>query len=430
MNEDFLQYVWKYQRFTSHDLTCPDGQNIEVIKTGFHNFNAGPDFLDARLRIGDTMWAGNVEVHINSSDWYKHNHDKDPAYENVILHVVFTNDKPVVNKSGQEIPVLVLKDLLDYQIFRYYKSWVKKASFIPCEELVLNVPDIVKTAAVQSEAINRLEIKSERCLDLLNQTNGDIEETFYRILCRSLGLSVNAMPFENLAQLTPFSLVRKNRSSILEIESLLLGQAGLLDDDTETSDYLSKLKSEYAHQKVKYQLEAMPKTAWKYSRLRPPNFPAVRIAQLARIYLNNVALTQKIIDQKSIRGIEEIFGVSLNTPFWKAHYTLKTHSEPVVKSLGKNTIHLLIVNAIVPFLFALASYNKDQSFRERAIDFLEELPSEKNAVISKFAKLGFISRSALDSQGLIGLKKNRCEQLKCLNCKVGIQILKQNGTDH
>ena len=248
MNEDFLQYVWKYQRFTSHDLTCTDGQNIEVLKTGIHNFNAGPDFLDSRLRIGDTVWAGNVEVHINSSDWYKHSHDKDPAYENVILHVVFTNDRPVKNKSGQEIPVLVLKDLLDYQTYRYYKSWVKKASFIPCEELVLNVPDIIKTAAVQSEAINRLELKSERCLDLLNQTNGDIEETLYRILCRSLGLSVNAMPFENLAQNTPFSLLRKNRSSILEMESLLLGQAGLLDDETETSEYLDKLKTEYAQE--------------------------------------------------------------------------------------------------------------------------------------------------------------------------------------
>lgn len=430
MNEDFLQYVWKYQRFTSHNLTCRDGQNLEVIKTGTHNFNAGPDFLDARLRIGDTVWAGNVEIHINSSDWYKHNHDKDKAYENVILHVVFTNDTPVLDKSGQEIPVLVLKDLLDYQIFRYYKSWVKKASFIPCEELVVNVPDIVKTAAVQSEAINRLEIKSEQCSDLLNQTNGDIEEAFYQILCRSLGLSVNAMPFENLALNTPFSLLRKNKSSVFEMEALLLGQAGLLDDDTEQNAYLDKLKSEYAHQKLKYKLQPMPKTAWKYSRLRPQNFPAVRIAQLAQIYFNNGALAQKIIEQKSIRGIEEIFDVSLKTPFWKTHYTLKTSSEAVIKSLGKSTIDLLIVNAIVPFLFALASYNKDHSFRERAIDFLEELPSEKNAVISKFAKLDLLSRSALDSQGLIGLKKNRCEKLKCLNCKIGIYILKQNGTIH
>lgn len=430
MNEDFLQYVWKFQRFTSQQLTCADGQSLEVIQTGIHNFNAGPDFLNARLRIGDTVWGGNVEVHINASDWYKHKHHQDPAYDNVILHVVFSNDKAVLNPAGQEVPVLALKDLIDYQIFRYYKSWVKKASFIPCEELVGSVPDIVKTAAVQSEAVNRIEEKAGRCIAHLSETRGDIEEVFYRVLCRALGLSVNAMPFETLSRRAPIKMIRKNRESLLDIEALLLGQAGFLDGNNANEAYISQLKAAYAFQQKKYKLEPMPRTAWKLSRMRPQNFPVVRLAQLAHIYFQNRSLAQKIIDAQSVKTLMDLFSVSLDTDFWKSHYTLDNTSDPVVKSLGISSIRLLIVNAVIPFLFGLASYNKDEQFKKRAIRFLEEIPPEKNTVLSKFTKLDFKSQSAFDSQGLLGLKKNRCDRLKCLNCKIGIYILKQNGTVH
>lgn len=426
MNEDFLQYVWKFQRFISHPLTCANGQSIDVIKTGIHNFNAGPDFLNSRVRIDDTVWVGNVEIHINGSDWYRHHHDKDPAYDNVILHVVYTNDKPVLDPGGQPIPVLVLKDLIDYQIYRYYKSWVKKSAFIACEELVGEVPDIIKTDAVQAEAVSRVEIKSERCLELLRHTRGDVEETFYSLLCRAIGLSVNAIPFEQLAQCTPVNLIRKNSGSIEELEALLLGQAGFLDHDTENDPYVSNLKNVYSLQKRKHKLTSMPKLAWKLSRLRPQNFPVVRIAQLARIYFQNIALAQKMIEKNLDLEREECLSVSLNTDFWKRHYTLDKASEPVVKSLGKSTVQVLLINAVVPFLFGLASYNKDADYKERAIQLLEKLAPEKNAVSTKFTKLGFHSDSALDSQGLIGLKKNRCDLLKCLNCKIGIHILKQN----
>ena len=428
MNEDFLHYVWKYQHFTSHDLKTDDGFELQVLKTGLHNQDAGPDFLHAQIRIGDTVWAGNVEIHLNASDWYNHNHHKDRAYDNVILHVVYSADKRVLDKNGQEIPVISLKDLIDYQTYRYYKSWVKKAKFIPCEGLVETVPEIIKISAIQAAAVDRLQSKSEWCHDLLKSTNGDIEETFYRIFCKALGLKVNAMPFEQLAIITPFSLIRKNRDSEEELQALLLGQAGFLDEVENTDEaFILHLKSIYAHQRIKFGLMPMPASAWKLFRLRPQNFPAVRIAQMAQILTSHHALAQQIIELDTLEAYEKVFESSLEKGFWLNHYTLKSKSEPNVKNLGKTTVHLLLINAVVPFLFALASYNKNGSFQEKAVSLLEQLPAEKNQIIKKFGELGFNAKNAFDSQGLIGLKKNNCELLKCLTCKVGIHILKNHG---
>src|SRR5690554_365053 len=423
MNEDFLQYVWKYQHFTSHDLKTDTGLELQVLKPGLQNQDAGPDFLNARVRIGDTVWAGNVEVHINASDWYKHNHHSDRAYDNVILHVVYTSDKSVHDKNGQEIPVISLKNLIDYQTFRYYKSWVKKANFIPCEGMVKSVPEIIKLSTVQAAAVDRLQSKSEWCHDLLRITSGDIEETFYRIFCKALGLKVNAMPFEQLAINTPLSLIRKNRDSEVQLQALLLGQAGFLEKVDDAEDYIAELKAAYAYQKLKFGLTPMPESAWKLFRLRPQNFPAVRIAQMALILLKYPALAQKITECDTLEEYENIFESSLDSGFWLEHYTLKAKSEPVKKNLGKSTVHLLLINAVVPFLFALASYNKNGSFQEKAVRLLEQMPSEKNQIIRNFNSLGFKSNSAFDSQGLIGLKRKYCELLKCLSCKVGIQIL-------
>lgn len=426
MNEDFLHYVWKYQNFTSHQLKTDDGKEISVIKTGLHNHNAGPDFLNAQIKIGETTWAGNIEIHINASDWYKHNHQNDRAYDNVILHVVFTADKPVLDKNGNKIPVLSLQNLIDYQTFRYYKSWVKKATFISCENMVRDIPTIVKTSAVQAAAVNRLEQKSEWCLDVLQMTGGDLEETFYRVFCKALGLKVNAMPFEQLAITTPFSLIRKNRNSREELQALLLGQAGFLAEASLNDEFIVNLKTIYAFQQVKYDLTPMPESAWKLFRLRPQNFPAVRIAQLANILFKHPALAQKVIESDTPQDYEQLFESSLDG-FWLTHYTLKTKSDKSPKRLGKSTVYLLMINAVVPFLFALASYNKNSNFQEKAVRLLEQLPAEKNQIIKKFELLNFYAINSFDSQGLIGLKQNYCELLKCLTCKIGVQILKSYG---
>lgn len=429
MNEDFLHYVWKYQNFTSHNLKTDDGLDIQVVKTGMHNHDAGPDFLNAQIKIGGTTWAGNVEIHINASDWYKHNHQNDRAYDNVILHVVFTADKPVLDQNGNQIPVLSLNNLIDYQTYRYYKSWVKKATFIACENLVYKVPDIIKTSAVHNAAVSRLQQKSEWCLDLLRMTGGNIEETFYRIFCKSLGLKVNSVPFEQLAIATPFSLIRKNRASLEELQALLLGQAGFLSDSNSEEEYILKLKEIYEFQQVKFNLTPMPVNAWKLFRLRPQNFPAVRIAQLSQILYTHPALAQQVVDCQSPQEYEKLFESSL-TGFWLTHYTLNSRSEPVPKKIGKTTLYLLMINAVVPFLFALANYNKNGNFQEKAVGLLEQLPPEKNQIIKKFENLNFKVFNAFDTQGLIGLKKNYCESLKCLTCKIGIQILNNHGQNN
>ena len=249
-------------------------------------------------------------------------------------------------------------------------------------------------------------------------------------LSHDLGLKVNAMPFEQLAIITPFSLIRKNRDSEEELQALLLGQAGFLDEVENDGGFMEELKSTYALQRLKYGLTPMPASAWKLFRLRPQNFPAVRIAQMARILTSHHALAQQIIELTTLDEYEKIFESSLDKGFWLNHYTLKTKSEPIVKNLGRTTVHLLLINGVVPFLFALASYNKNGSFQEKAVSLLEQLPAEKNQIIKKFADLGFKAKNAFDSQGLIGLKKNNCELLKCLTCKVGIQILKNHGQAH
>ncbi len=344
----------------------------------------------------------------------------------MILHVVYTADLEICDKQGTAIPVLELKDLLDYQTYRYYKSWVKKAAFIPCEALAPKVPSIIKVGAVQAASVHRLEQKSEYCRDILNYSGGDLEETFYRILCRSLGMKVNAIPMEQLAIIAPFSLVRKCAKSSDTMEALFLGQAGMLHSaQLKGNVHLARLKDEYAFLQNKFQLKPMPVTAWKLFRLRPQNFPAVRLAQLAAIYAREGALAQKVIDATDLESLKKLFLAPLTTGFWLNHYTLDKDSEPKTKRLGKSAIELLVINAVVPFMFALASYNRDQTYQEKAIKHLEQLPAEKNTIIGNFNYLGFAAESAFDSQGLLGLYKDYCQALKCLNCKVGINILKE-----
>ena len=426
MNEDFLHYLWKFQQFNDRRITTHTGEEVDVLQVGEHNLNAGPDFLNARLRIGDTKWAGNVEIHIKSSDWYAHQHQDDRAYDSVILHVVYTNDKPVLAQNGKEIPTVEIKDLIDYQSFRYYKSWVKKAPFIACETQVAEVPNIVKADSVQSSAVERLEQKSQDCLQLLRETKGDLEEAFFRILCRAMGQKVNALPFEHLAKITPFKILRKLRNSERDCEALLLGQGGFLDE-TYKDPYVIDLQKRYTFLKMKFDISPMPKSSWKLLRLRPSNFPVIRLAQLANLYHKQGAIAQRVSEAKKSDELRSIFSVELDSEFWKTHYSLSTESKSRLKRIGEQRFIIVVINAVVPFLFSLASFNKDSVFQLRAISLLEDLPPESNAITRKFNELGFDIKSSFDSQGLLGLKKNYCDRLKCLNCKTGIHILRTHA---
>ncbi len=399
-----------------------------MIKPGMHNSDAGPDFLDARLSIGGTLWAGNVEVHVRASDWMKHKHHLDKAYDNVILHVVYHADEAIRNGEGQTIPALNLQGLFDYQAWRNYRTWLKQDGFIACEGMIADVPDLVKAAAVEASAISRLQDKSANCLDHLRQSKGNVEEVFYRLLCRSMGLKVNAMPMEQLALSTPLSLLRKCGQDEMDLQALLLGQAGFLsaDEAPRDSDFVSELQERYAFFVRKYQVRPMPSSAWKLFRLRPQNFPQLRLAQLARFYSERKAVVQYLLDASNLDAIRKIFSLKLDHPFWRKHYTLKHESPEKTKALGKNAVDLIIINAVIPFLFALSRYNESEETREKALGLLEELPPENNRIIRGYKELGFSVKSGFDSQGLIHLKKFACDSKKCLTCKVGTHILNRD----
>lgn len=424
MNEDFLHYLWKHRQFDLSDLRTEQNEDLEIIHCGYHNENAGPDFLDARVKINGTLWAGNVEIHISSSDWYKHGHQNDPAYDNVILHVVFNQDRAVEAPEGSVVPALTLKDRIDYQSYRKYKAWVAEGKFIPCDKIVHQVPQLIKTSAVHAAAVERLSSKSEISRDHLLQTKGDMEGAFYRIFLRALGMKVNALPFEQLAKTTPHELIRKVSQREIQLEALLLGQAGFLAAAKSDHSHVKTLQKEFEFLKKKYGLNPMPISAWKLFRLRPQNFPQVRLAQLATFYHRHPSVAKAISEMDNSEDLFEFFSIKIEDGFWLNHYTLDAESTNRKKSFGKDFLKHLVVNAVVPFVFSLADYNRDESYKQRAIGLLEKLPSERNAIIRNFDNLDFKIKSSFDSQGIIELKNSYCERKRCLRCKVGTHLMK------
>lgn len=424
MNEDFLHYLWKHSQYRPGDLKTDQGEDLEIIHPGQHNQNAGPDFLDARVRIAGTLWAGNIEIHITASDWYKHGHQDDPAYDNVVLHVVYNRDKDIEAPKGSIISSLTLKDRIDYHSYRKYKAWLAEGKFIPCDRIVNQVPQLIKISAIHSAAVERLSLKAEISRDHLLQTKGDMEGAFHRIFLRALGMKVNAMPFEQLARIAPFELIRKISSDRNKLEALLLGQAGFLEAANTDHPHIAQLKVAFDFLKKKYQLHPMPVSAWKLFRLRPQNFPQVRIAQLAAFYHKYSSVAAAISKMESTQELFDYFSIQIDEGFWLNHYTLLAESTARKKSFGDDFLKHLVINAVVPYIFSLSDYNRDESYRERAIFLLENLPSERNSIIRNFEKLDFIPESSLDSQGIIQLKNNFCDRKKCLNCKVGIYLMK------
>lgn len=428
MNEDFLHFIWKFQQFDKTDLVTDEGEKLQIIQVGFHNQDAGPDFLNARIKIGNTRWAGNVEIHINSQDWEKHQHQHDPAYANVILHVVYSGSKPVRTSQDRLLPTLSLVNRIDYNSFRKYKAMAATKEKIPCQAHLEQVPSVVKSATVEKAAIERLDQKSQRFVDYLNQSNGDLEQSFYRALARNFGFKVNAVPFEQLAIITPVKIVRNLWHSPFHLEALLLGQAGFLQEVTPADDYEERLITEYRHLAIKFKLTPMPVSAWKFMRLRPQNFPVLRIVQFAHFYHHNGALVQKILEDADLETFFSDFEISITEGYWFHHYRLQDSSGSCVKSLGKTSVKTILINTIVPFLFAMGHYYGSNTYTDKAVELFEKIEPEDNRYIRKFTGLGFKNTNALQSQGLLQLYNFYCTSKKCLNCGVGAHILKHHAT--
>lgn len=403
------------------DLFTTAGEPIDVIQTGELNEHAGPDFFNARIRIGDTLWAGNVEVHVRSSDWYRHDHQGDNAYSNIILHIVYNADSMVHDRNGKEIPVLELTGRFDPGLWEKYEELMRSRQWIPCLKSLPDVDIIIVNNWLGRMAVERLEKRAKLILSSLQRSNFNWEETFYRYLTKSFGFGINTVPFELLAKSLPLTLIERYRENAIQEEALLFGQAGLLEKQYE-DDYPAHLRKEYLHLKNKYLLAPMEGHLWKFLRLRPVNFPTIRIAQLAALFRKSPRLFANILECKYLHEVEDIFKVN-TSPYWSDHYVFDKHAPVRKKRLGKTSVQLVIINTVVPFLFAYGKERGDQDRCERALRFLEDIPAEANAIISRWNQAGITPFSAMDSQALLELRNSYCIPKRCLQCAIGKYLM-------
>ncbi len=425
MREDFLYYIWQYKYFALNSLKTVQGDDLILMNTGFRHANSGPDFSDALVRIGETVWAGNIEIHVKSSDWKLHKHDDDAAYNSVVLHVVYEYDMPILRKDGTEIPCFELKNRISPQVLAQYSTLFLNENAIPCANLIQNVSRMVVNSWIERLLIERLEQKTAQFENLEALKANNIEEAFYQAIARSFGVNVNVEPFEQLAKSLPITVLAKNKSNIFALEALVFGQAGLLHDNF-TDEYPQKLYKEYQYLQHKYSLTPINAVSWKFLRMRPANFPTIRLAQFAQLIFQSSHLFSKITEAKNVADLHKLFEVKISD-YWKTHFTFDNETEKSTrKTLGKTTVDLIIINTIVPFLFLYGTMRNDEQLRVKAFDWLEELAPEKNSIIEAWEKLGFAPENAAQSQGLLQLQKHYCNQKKCLECGIGNAILKKN----
>jgi hypothetical protein len=422
MTEDFLHYIWQFKRFNVKDLYTTDNENLQIIRSGERNTDAGPDFCNALLRIGDTKWAGNVEIHINSSDWHLHNHQSDKAYDNVILHVVYHADKAVLRKNGEAIPTLVLNDKFDEDIYNKYTGFLQNKQWIPCLNLFKNADRLTIDSWLSRLFAERMERKAAQIIRTLNINKNNIEEAFYFQLARNFGFGVNADPFEQLARSLPLMQLSKHKHDLIQTEALLLGQAGLLNK-TFNDEYPRALKKEYEFLKKKFALKPVDGSSWRFLRLRPSNFPTIRIAQFASLLHRSSGLFSLILESETIHSIHKLFDLACSE-YWRDHYNFDKLTTVKEKNLGKSAKQLILINTVIPFLFVQGIIKSDEFFKEKALLFSEQTKAEHNSIIKKWAETGISVKNAAQSQALIELKKNYCNEFKCLQCGIGNNLLK------
>ncbi|MDO9154382.1 MAG: DUF2851 family protein [Paludibacter sp.] len=419
MKESILHYIWQYKLFTQHALLTTDGVTVDVIDVGKLNTDAGPDFFNAKVKIGNTVWAGNVEIHTLASDWKKHNHQSDKTYDSVILHVVKRADVEIFRSDGEKIPQLEL--IYPQAIEQNYELLINDQKWIPCADKISEVPEIFIQSWKNALLAERLALKTSHIQDLLNENNQHWEEAFYITLARSFGFGTNSQAFEMLAKSLALSILGKHKNDLFQIEALLFGQSGLLECN-ELDEYTLKLKKEYDFLRIKYNLEPINGSLWKLLRLRPDNFPHVRIAQFAAIIHSSTKLFSKIIEQPEINYLTGLFRCEPSI-YWQTHYLFGEESREKSKKLGKSSIFSLLINTVVPFIFCFAHRKGNEELKETALKLLEKIPAEQNAIVSGWRNVGIQIHSAYDSQAFLQLKKQYCDDKYCLRCRIGHKVL-------
>ncbi|MBP2284330.1 hypothetical protein H4V97_002648 [Flavobacterium sp. CG_23.5] len=423
MKEDFLHYLWKFKKFDTINLKTSNEEEITIISVGQYLELAGPDFFNAQITIGNQKWAGNVEIHLKSSDWYVHHHERDSAYENVILHVVWEHDTEIFRSNNTEIPVLELKKYVEKATVANYQSLLSPKSWIFCEKQLKDINQFTFKNWQERLFFERLERKSKPIFDLLEQTNSDWEAVLFILLAKNFGLNTNGEIFMKIAHLIPFSIIRKESFEVENLEALLLGTAGLLDSEKE-DNYFKDLKFRYYYLLHKYQIEKNFIEPVQFFKHRPDNFPTIRLSQLATLYHTQQNLFSKISTVSSLMDTYRIFEVSASE-YWQNHYQFDKDSPKKKKALSKSFIDLLVINTIIPLQFAYAK-SQGKEVSEDLICLVNEVAPEKNAIIDKFSSFGIKSKNAFETQSLLQLKNEYCNKSKCLECAVGMELLKSN----
>lgn len=417
MKEDFIYYLWE-NRLLQLDLKTIDGEDIKILSVGTRNYDSGADYNNARIKIGGTLWAGQVEIHVHSSDWFKHNHQNDDNYNNVILHVVYECD----NKSPP-IPTLEVKGKFDVSLLHKYETFVNSKNWIPCEDSIGDVHAFTVVSWLDRMLIEHLE---NECKDLdfrLKNNRYDWEQTFYQRLMRYFGLKVNNDSFEYLSRLLPFNLLQRHLDNEIYVAAMMFGCAGFLENDFE-EEYPNLLKREFRMLKSKFGLKVMPSSNWKFLRLRPPNFPTIRIAQVSKIITKNGAMFSKIRDSDNIEEIMELFDVELDE-YWNNHFQFDKVSDYVKKKvLGKTAVELSMINTVVPMLFHYGKYHGLESYKEKAMSYLENIEAENNLIIRSFCQCGLSFQNAFQTQAALYMYKYYCRRRRCLECRIYLMLSK------
>ncbi|WP_333662595.1 DUF2851 family protein [Chishuiella changwenlii] len=423
MKEFFLHYIWKFNLFSREDLQTFHGDFLDILKVGKINSNAGPDFTEAEIIIGDKLWIGSVEIHVNSSDWNLHQHTDDLAYQNVILHVVWNHDCEIDILRQRNVQTLILQDFVKPEIvFNYQNIIQSKIKLIHCENLLSEIDLNQFSFWFERLLIERFEEKTTVILDVLAKNKNNWEETLFKSLATNFGLKVNVEAFEIWSNSFDFKILQKIQFNPLKVEALFFGQAGFLEDNIE-NDYYKVLKTEYHFLKNKYKLEAVSNQIFRFSKMRPIGFPTIRLAQLSAIYSNYQNLFSLIIKQNDLKSFYQTFEKIQLNPFWENHYTFKNESKFLIKTISKDKINNLLINTIIPLRYAYERSN-DEVEIDFYLELLDQIKAESNSILDEYERIGFKNKSAKDSQQLIQLKKRYCSEKKCLNCAIGHQILR------
>ena len=421
MQEEFLHYVWQYKKFATSELLTTHKEALAIISVGLPNTNSGPDFFNAQLRIGNQIWAGNVEIHIKSSDWFVHHHEMDSTYDSVVLHVVYEHDTEIFRQDNTVIPTLELKNYISSELLGHYQKLVfNKDKWINCENDLVSVSGFTIQNWLERLYIERLERKSEVVETLLKTSKNDWEAVLFKMLAKNFGLKVNGEAFLSLASSIDFSIIRKSQSKAELLEALFFGQAGWLGDDVQEPYYLN-LAKDYTFLKQKFNLSNTQVVQPQLFRLRPPNFPTIRLSQLAMLYYQHHNLFSKIIEADTIDLLYSLFNVS-TSGFWKTHYTFNKSSKASTKKLTKNFMDLIIINTILPIKFAYARH-QGKFNHESILEIACQIPNEQNSIVDKFNSIHPMATTSLQSQALIQLKANYCDKNRCLQCAVGNTLI-------